>query len=546
MNVSSSDALERLNSLTAALDVLADGYPSAVTLLLADLLDLSGGELAMLLRGTKADAVVEFSTNRDVVGRHFNLSEREPLKALGYSAAITERLSKPNNAWTLMIAAKKNAAAFGSIPESALSVVGTMLTAMHRAEERDAIDALTLLPARSATISRLREVTASAERRGILAALLFIDIDKFKTVNDTFGHARGDELLRTLAQRMRQTLRADEFIGRIGGDEFAVVLPFLRDVEEAKHTAQRLCDVVAEMQQDVSLSIGIAFIPDHGENIEDLLARADAAMYAAKRADLCYSVSGAEGEGAETAASIGEMDVEHEFLLCFQPIFDSVSGRIARAEALPRWLHPRRGVLAPVDFLRLSTQRTTAIDTWALEQALARAPGWRTAHNLEQIHVNVRVRDDRDLEALAQILKDASPEARSCIALEVQYVAGGQLTDAVNLLAASGVQVGLDGFQAIRLNLLELSLFNLSFVKIAATALPAAEYQRVIKAVVGLAKIFHWNVIVTQIERPADTALEDHPGVRYLQGFRFAQPLTAADFEQWLRAGERRGSAITM
>jgi diguanylate cyclase (GGDEF)-like protein len=544
MNVSSSDALERLNSLTAALDVLADGYASAVTFVLHDLLTLSGGDLAMLLRGTRSDAVVEFSTDREVVGRRFNLAEREPLKAVGRSAAILERLSKPNNAWTLAVGARKNAEAF-TIPETALSVIGMMLGAMQRAEERDAIDALTLLPARSATVSRLREVTAGAERRDMLAALLFIDIDRFKAVNDTYGHARGDEVLRTIAQRMRQTLRADEFIGRIGGDEFAVILPFLRDIEEAERTAQRLCDVVEEMEQGVSLSVGIALIPDHGESMEDLLARADAAMYEAKRADRCYSVAGSDQKAAN-APAVGEMDVQRELLLCFQPIFDSISGRISRAEALPRWLHPRLGVLAPGDFLRLSTQRTTAIDTWALEQALQRAPAWRTAYNLEQIHVNVSVRDDRDLDALVQILKDATPEARSCIALELQYVAGGQLEHAVNLLAEGGVQVGLDGFQAIRLNLVDLSSFNLSFVKIAATALPQSEYQRVIKAVVGLAKIFHWNVIVTQIERPADSALEDHPGVRYLQGFRFAQPLTAADFEQWLRAGDRRASAITM
>ncbi len=491
----------------------------------------------MLLQPLPSAWRIAFCTDSSLVGRPIDDASVEGLGLLGYGSVLVQPIDAGNPRWLLACAARRENAPL-RIDGAVLSAVHIVLGALADAQrERPGTDALTLLPDRTATLARLREYVASSARTNVPAALLFIDFNRFKSVNDTFGHARGDELLSSLSQRMRNVLRENEFIGRVGGDEFVVLLPVVDNIADATHAAERLCDAVTTAGEDVSVSIGIALTPVHALSAEELLLRADAAMYRAKRAQSCYAIFDPEWtrDDAYSALAYQAADIAQAFIVSLQPIFEVASGRPTRVEVFPRWSHPRLGLLPPKTFLREPPHRTASVDAWTLTQAMRLGVRWRP-HGIERVHVNCRIQDQRDATDLVRILKGATSQERNCISLELQNGGGSAdaFADCVRLLREAGVQVGLDGFLARELSLLQLQQLNVSFVKISLGALERREDAQLLDAVTALARAFNWSVMATHVERAVGRQTLQSVGVQFMQGFASGQPLTVQDFDAWI------------
>jgi diguanylate cyclase (GGDEF)-like protein len=252
-------------------------------------------------------------------------------------------------------------------------------------------DSLTGLPNRRLLLDRLRQALAQAQREGLLVGLAFLDLDHFKTINDTLGHASGDALLRAVAQRLRECVRASDTVARLGGDEFVVLLPSLVHADNAAAIAGKVLEVFAqpfrlgEREIYTSTSIGLALYPADGEEGEELLSRADMAMYRAKengRNRFQFFAPQMNDEAARRLTLHNELHRglrQGELLLFFQEKVSLKTGEIIGLEALLRWNHPGRGVLPPGEFLPLAEESglIVPIGEWVLRAACAQGMAWQ-------------------------------------------------------------------------------------------------------------------------------------------------------------------------
>ena len=413
------------------------------------------------------------------------------------------------------------------------------------------VDHVTGLPDRWATMNRLSETLVAAGRTGTHAALLFIDLNGFKGVNDSFGHSHGDAVLRSIATAMRDVLRANEFVGRIGGDEFAVVVPLVRGGEEATSAARRLAEGVRNLNivhgaGTVSLSVGIAYFPDHASSVDEWLHHADLAMYQAKRqheAFCVYSPGDAQVDFSPATAEVEEA-YAREFLLCFQPIFDVETGRVVAAEALLRSLHPQEGVQSAYMTMEAARARRSIehLDAWVTRRALSYAAEWRD-QGVSRIHVNISQASDEILSSVLRAV-DASGCDASMLALELDWARFASNMEPYAAFADSaercGLYVGLDGFGETALELPLLESLAVRFVKPSRLLLPSGGARgKSMEAIVALARVYGWDVIAMRVATSDDRAAIRAAGVKYMQGFAVAQPMTAIDFNQWIESSPR-------
>ncbi|HVY62961.1 MAG TPA: EAL domain-containing protein, partial [Planctomycetota bacterium] len=338
--------------------------------------------------------------------------------------------------------------------------------AQMAALERQAThDALTGLPNRALLQDRLGVAIAAARRSRRPLALLLMDLDRFKEINDTLGHATGDTVLRQVGPRVRRAIRESDTVARLGGDEFAVLLPDVGDATSALSVARGILSRVAEpilLEGQVlqpGASIGIALYPDHGDDADALLKRADVAMYLAKRAGAGVAVYAAELDPnsrrrlALTSALRGAIEAG-ELFLEFQPKLDIRSGRVRGAEALVRWRHPQLGVVAPAQFIPLAEQTGLIgpLTTWVLREALRTARGWRAAGLDLSVAVNLSPRTLQDPSFPAEVARTLAALAVPASALTLELTETGLMTDPeralsiARALAAAGVRLSVDDF----------------------------------------------------------------------------------------------------
>ncbi|KKL12379.1 hypothetical protein LCGC14_2536350, partial [marine sediment metagenome] len=255
-------------------------------------------------------------------------------------------------------------------------------------------DQLTGLPNRTNLMQQLRVMVNRAQLEGKKIAILFLDLDRFKLINDTLGHDAGDLLLKAVSDRIRRCVRNQDFIARLGGDEFTVVLEGVTDQEIVSKIAAKICDALSQpfvfLQQEmfVTTSIGVSMFPDDGADIGTLIKHADSAMFRAKeqRNGYCFYVQGMEDEIArrmeldrELRSAIGA----NELVLYYQPQIDLATGEVIGAEALIRWNHPRHGLVMPDTFIPLAEESglINQVSDWVLEDACRQLQAWSNSGN---------------------------------------------------------------------------------------------------------------------------------------------------------------------
>ncbi len=405
-------------------------------------------------------------------------------------------------------------------------------------------DSLTGLGNRALLLDRLEHELVRADRGGLPARVLFLDLDRFKLVNDSLGHMVGDQLLIAVAQRLRRCTRKRDVCARLGGDEFAVVLV---GAAEPAALAERIIDAVQRPfnisghEVFISVSVGIASGRDDAEK---LLRNADVAMYHAKRSGSGRYEHFEPSMHAELVSRLG-LDTElrralqrAEFELYYQPIFDLRAGRIAAFEALIRWCHPGRGLVAPLDFIPVAEENGLIVEIgdWVLTQACAQLAAWRRQGPLA-MSVNSSMRELQQ-PGYAAAVEEAINGAFPPSALILEVTERVPLEDAPGVLASLhgvkelGVQVALDDFGTGYSSLINLSHLPVDMIKVARPFLESLgagsdDSAGLLAGILGLGRHVGLTTVGEGIERPEQLALLIEHGCELGQGYLLGRPVDA-------------------
>lgn len=396
--------------------------------------------------------------------------------------------------------------------------------------------------------------------KGVSAAVLFVDLDDFKTINDVFGHRHGDELLEEVGRRLREASRDGDLVARLGGDEFALVLAGVDEESAALRLAGRLSEqlrlpaMVYGRPHEVRASIGIAMLAprDASQSVEEVLRKADAAMYAAKeRGKGKVAVfQPSMLEEAEQRYLIGEelsaAVAEEQFLLLYQPLYDLGTLRPIGAEALLRWRHPRLGLLGPDYFLGLAHQSgiMPSLERWVLGEACSQAATWGGAASDARLGVNISPAQLADAET-AEWVRDAL--ARSGLQarrLVIEVTEAGLMADldragpVLEQLVGMGVSVSLDDFGEGQSSLARLASLPLSSVKLHRSFLDSAN-PKLVDGVVRMAAAMGLRVVGQGVEEPRCLALLASLRCDMAQGHLLAPPSTSEVVGSLLARSER-------
>jgi diguanylate cyclase (GGDEF)-like protein/PAS domain S-box-containing protein len=413
-------------------------------------------------------------------------------------------------------------------------------------------DTLTGLPNRAMFAERAREAVIHARRHQKTCAFLFLDLDNFKTVNDTLGHDVGDALLKIISSRLRASVRGDDFVSRIGGDEFCVLLRDIADPREAASVAQKLLHElgksyrIGEHQLSSGASIGIACVPQDGDDVATLLRLADLAMYRAKelgRNGYQFFSAMLNEDAAAAAAMLDELRhglARNELFLVYQPRIDIATRQVVGAEALLRWRHPRYGVLSPEAFLPLAddTGLLVPIGAWALRQACMQGKRW-IDEGISPISVVVNVtsrqlRDGRLAEEVQSAL-EASGLPPEALLIEVPEPVVRQVPESLEraLIAITerGARLSVDDFGTGYASLPTLQRLRASSVcidrKLIAGVPADTERAELARALIALARGMNFEVVAKGVESHAQREFLADAGCRICQGDLFAAPNSA-------------------
>jgi len=421
-------------------------------------------------------------------------------------------------------------------------------------------DALTRLPNRLLLLSRLQHAMERAERDEKFLALLMIDLDRFKDINDSFGHVAGDELLQVVSAKLQADLRGIDTVCRFGGDEFAVLLEDISGTGDAAHVAHTIIQNLSEPSQlsngvevRIGASVGISIYPGQEATPEVMLQQADAALYQAKMAGRGRFVYFSEDL---TQAARERIDIEvrlkralkqSEFKVYYQPQVDILSGRIIGAEALVRWQDPEQGLIQPGRFIHIAetTGLIGEIDDWVLRETCRQGQQWMEA-GLPPLTLAVNLSAYQFLQGdigdtVAQVLRDTGFPA-SQLELELTESALMQReTEAIqvlNRLRAIGVQLAIDDFGTGYSSLAYLKLFPLDILKIDKRFIDDVPIHRddmeIVNAIIAMSHSLHLKVLAEGVENQNQLGYLKNQGCDLFQGYLTSQPVPAAEFEKLL------------
>ncbi|MBK8969914.1 MAG: EAL domain-containing protein [Hahellaceae bacterium] len=447
-------------------------------------------------------------------------------------------------------------------PISHFVVVVTDLSPIRSAEKKLEYlahhDPLTGLPNRLLTLERLNQALLRAKRHRERIAVLFIDLDHFKWVNDSLGHDAGDRLLTVVAERMRGILRQDDTLGRLGGDEFLIVLDPVENEQSAVTVVDKLADEVTRSLEisghtiEVSCSIGVSFFPEDGNESSSLIRAADTAMYAAKEAGrngYAFFTPGMTDKAVRYLALNHDLHrgfKAREMILHYQALVQAESQTLAGLEALIRWQHPLRGLVSPIDIIPLAEENgmIVAIGEWVLEETCRQLRSW-----LDQgfapppISINVSptqfVHGDfvRVLETLLARYQ-LSPDYLEIEVTENVLQSGKNVLNTLQQLRALGVSIAIDDFGTGFSSLSSLKLLPIHRLKIDrafVTGVPADENDTALtEVIISIARTLKLQITAEGVETPDQaTFLKEH-GCNVLQGYHFHRPCEAQAVERLL------------
>ena len=427
---------------------------------------------------------------------------------------------------------------------------------------------LTGLPNRKAFYERLEEnlnqerYKRCGERRttGTLRkwALLFLDLDRFKYVNDTLGHDVGDELLKSVASRLRSCLRKNDRIFRLGGDEFTVLVNELPNSIEVVKVVNKILKAIAQPfhilthELYVTVSIGISLYPDDGEKVEVLVKNADMAMYAAKEEGEAYHFFTEEmnrkgQERMQLESGLRQAILRDQFILYYQPLVENAKG-IVGMEALIRWQHPEWGMIPPDQFIPLAeeTKAIILIGEWVLHTACRQLKTWHDS-GYEKLYMSVNVstrqfRDPNFLHLVEQVLESSSidPDRLKLEITESSIMDNPE--EAIlkmNALRAKGVHFSIDDFGTGYSSLSQLKHFPIDSLKIdrsfVSDSIKNRDDQEIIKAILSMAHNLHIETIAEGVETEEQRDFLSREGCQMMQGYYFSRPLAVLEFEEELK-----------
>lgn len=422
-------------------------------------------------------------------------------------------------------------------------------------------DVLTNLPNRVLLSDRLSQAIAQCKRHSQLLAVVFLDLDAFKVVNDDHGHDIGDELLITVSERMSEALREGDTLARIGGDEFIAVLADLTKKEDCEPVLERLLQAAAEpvtiggIVLQVTASLGVTLYPQDDADVDQLLRHADQAMYVAKQAGKNrYHLFDTEYDDAiktqrENINNISTALERSEFVLYYQPKVNMRTGDIVGVEALIRWQHPDRGLILPLAFLPVIEGHDISLELgkWVIDTALKQISQWQSMGIMLDISVNIsayQLQQTDFVECLSELLNahpDVSPKR-----LELEILETSALSDIVHVSSIMkscqelGVHFSIDDFGTGYSSLTYLRRLPVSQIKIDQSfvrdMLEDPDDLAIVEGVVGLAKLFKRKVIAEGVETIEHGTALLTLGCELAQGYGIARPMPAADIPEWMES----------
>ncbi len=428
-------------------------------------------------------------------------------------------------------------------------------------------DALTGLPNRRLLIDRLGQALALAHRENHQVAVLFMDLDRFKTINDSLGHMTGDALLQNVARRLSETLREGDTVSRLGGDEFVVVLPSLDQPKAAEKVALKLVDALAPpihlggQELRVSASIGISLFPEDGRDTETLLRNADSAMYHAKdmgRNNYQFFMEQMNVAAAERLRLENDLHralERQEFELHFQPRVSVANGLACGIEALIRWRHPERGLVLPGHFIPVAedTGLIVPIGEWVINEACRQGTAWCAA-GLPQIPVavNLSPRQFRQSNLVDTVARAIERHGWPCKLLELEITEGvlmQQTSETLKTLEALnrlGVGLAIDDFGTGYSSLSYLKRFPVDFLKIDQSFVRDIAVDpddaTIVTAIIGLAHSLGLTVVAEGVENASQLDFIREAGCDEAQGYHIGRPMPAGQMAEWLLANRPSGS----
>ena len=445
-------------------------------------------------------------------------------------------------------------------------LIGSLRDISERKAETEALqyqamhDPLTGLANRTFLRDRLEQAIRAGERERKPHGVLLLDLDGFKAINDAFGHAAGDQVLREAARRIRGVLRKADTVARLGGDEFAVVPFGATDLARAIVIADKMIQALRvpirldARPVEVTASIGIAIHPQHGDDADALLRRADVAMYAAKRARSGYSVYLEEQEASAGARQplIGKLGLaieQFELQAHYQPVVEVRSRRVTKVEALVRWGHPRHGLLPPEDFIPAAEQTDLIkpLTAWVLNEALSQLHAWRRTGLRLGMSVNLSARnllDDELPDIVQELLETWQVDPRS-LTLEIteRSILAAAADATITRLRATGVRLAVDDFGTGYSSLTHLRRLPLDEIKIdrsfLADVVSNHDDAAIVRSTIDLAHNLGLAVVAEGVETAETWGLLAQHGCDLVQGYYVSPPLPAPELVAWLRDWQR-------
>jgi len=420
-------------------------------------------------------------------------------------------------------------------------------------------DVLTGLPNRALFNDRLRQELAKAHRHNQLLAIMFLDLDRFKVINDTFGHNIGDLFLQSVSERLKCIVREGDTVSRLGGDEFILLFPDIRNIEDATVIAKKIIEklsevfVISDKELYITASIGISFSPQNGNDVETLVKNADTAMYYAKgegRNNYQFytpTIGTTSAEKVKMESNLRKALQQKELILYYQPQVDLISGKVIGAEVLLRWQNDDYGLMPPSRFIPLAeeTGLIQSIGEWVLRSACAQTKAWQEA-GLPPILMSVNVsmhqfKDKSFINMLRTILRETNLEPQYLILelTESALMQNSALTiSMLNELKLFGIHIAIDDFGTGYSSLSYLKYLPLSKVKLDQSFVRSVTIdpndEAISKAIIAMAHSLNLKVVAEGVEKTDQLSFLRSHKCDEAQGFLFSKPVPENEFVELL------------